>query len=382
MKTEEPYYLEWDGIAKNCESLDLPKLDKKKAIRAIEELKRILGDDFPRNAIEHNHPLFANVINRAPWTRIWLTQFYESLASFENQGNFESLITRIKDPMKFPEALSVLDYAWKFKQSDFDIEFDPDLTKLDSKKVPDIKITNTHSAEDTYVEVSMLKPSRIQRDAHVTLWEIQKSILASFMLMSGRIYKSLSPKHLQETAEKVEKTMMKAKKDKSFECLHIPNVIDIAFAPESDKELLEAWAEEHELKVGTLNGPSIGVDENLRIKRKIEHKQKQVPSEHANIIVIQNTGFIYYRDIEAVITELEEEVYRFPHLLGVIVSQKIMGGYTEPAFTKNVGQHIFISKPNAKILSREEHIILLNKYCDHKVSPSTISQIISAFVRY
>jgi len=56
-------------------------------------------------------------------------------------------------------------------------------------------------------------------------------------------------------------------------------------------------------------------------------------------------------------------------------------GMGEPtAIMKN--QHLFVKKVKADILSVDEHILLLNKYCTFSISPSSIAKIYTAFTRY
>lgn len=151
-------------------------------------------------------------------------------------------------------------------------------------------------------------------------------------------------------------------------------------APESDKQFLEKWASERGLKVGELSGPAFNVDEILRTKRKFEKEQKQLPHDHPNIVIIRNNNlFFHVHDVRKAISELEEEVYEYPHLLAVVVAGGYIGGGESVTAMKD--QHVFIRKTRADLLV-EQYIILFNQFCEIKVSPTTITKMYNAFRSY
>jgi len=251
------------------------------------------------------------------------------------------------------------------------------------EKIPDLKITNSENREELFVEVSIQKESMVQREASMTLQEISKPLLwsAPFIYHSGRVYKTLSEKHLAEVVSKVQQLVEKVKKEKVFNELVEEGVVEIGLAPKNDIEILKKWAKDRRLKVGELSGPSYNVDEILRMKGKIKEEQKQLPHDHANVIIIKNnTLFFHMYDVRKAINELEEEIYRYPHLLIVIISGGYMGMGEPTAIMKD--QHLFVKKVKADILSVDEHILLLNKYCTFNISPSSIAKIYTAFTRY
>ncbi len=157
-------------------------------------------------------------------------------------------------------------------------------------------------------------------------------------------------------------------------------MIELGIAPDNDQGLLEQWASERGLHVGEVSGPRFDVNEVLRTRRKIEKEQKQLPIKHPNLLIIKNTMlFLRMRDQRRAISELEESVYEFPHLLAVVVSGDHLGDVETEVMMKE--QHVVIRKPRLDLLA-EYHMILLNKYCQARVSASVITKIYNSFRSY
>jgi len=377
-------YRDWGKLSQHCEVMEgLTEVEKEKAKRVFLFLKQELGEDFLDSAFNVAHPIAHYVFNLAPWTRRWFTWFAEALKELKDHQNYKSLLNRLKDKDKFAEALSVLEPSYKFAKAGFELHFDPEISIESKRKIPDLKITNSENEEDLFVEVSIQKESMVQKEAGKTLQEISKPLLSSipFMYHSGKVYKTLSEKHLEDIVEKVQQLVKRVREENAFNELVEEGVVKIGLAPKSDIGMLEKWAKDRGLKVGEFFGPSYNVDGILRMKGKIKEEQKQLPHNHANVIIIKdNTLFFHMYDPRKAINELEEEVYKYPHLLIVIISGGYMG--TGEPSTIMEDQHFFFKKVRADIFSVDEHILLLNKYRNPGISPSTISKIYTAFTRY
>ena len=376
-------YKNWSILIQHCEVLEgLTDFEKEKAKRAFQFLMEELGENFLDDAFNNRHPICQYLINLAPWTRKWIIWFAEALKELKEQENYSSLLNRIKDKNKFGEGLSVLETAYKFSKAGFKITIDPSADISGREKVPDLKLIDRNTKENLFVEVSVLGESRIAQDAFQTMQRITDSLWRSvpFVHYCGRVYKTLSQPHLESIVKKVKETVEKAKKGNSFQELVIEDVIEIGIAPENDKQLLEKWAAERGFKVGEFSGPPFNVDEILRTKRAIEKEQKQLPHTHPNILIIRNNNlFFHIRDIRKVISEIEEEIYEYPHLLIGVIAGKHMGREENVVFMKD--QHVFVKKSRSDLLV-EQYIILLNQFCEHRISPGTITKIYNAFKNY
>ncbi len=376
-------YMEWEKLSQHCETIDgLTEFEKDKAKRAFLLLRKDFGDEFLKSAFVDHHPICQYIVNLAPWTRKWIVWFAEAIKELQDQENYPNLLCRLKDREKFGEGLSVLEIAYKLSKTGFRITFDPPINRSGQIKIPDLKVCNDDNGEELFVEVSIQKVSIREKEAWQTMQRIHEPLwrCVPFMHYCGRIHKILAERHLDDITKKIEKTVERVKKESVFHELVIEGIIEIGIAPEHDKEILQKWATERELKVGEFSGPSYDVDEITRTKIKIGDEQRQLPSDNPNIVVVVNNNlFLHVKDMRQIISELEEEVYKYPHLLSVIMSGGHMGRGENTLLMKD--QHVYISKTKASLLV-EQCIILFNQFCDHKTSPGTITKMYNAFRSY
>jgi len=380
-KTDD--YKNWDKLIQHCEVLEgLTDFEREKAKHAFHFLREELGEEFLNEAFDKRHPICQYIINLAPWTRKWLTWFAEALKELRRQENYSSLLNRIKDESKFNEGLSVLEFAYKFSKAGFEVSIDPVIKISNREKIPDLMLIDKDTREKLFVEVSEVGKSRLVWNAFQTMQRIIDPLWSSvpFIHYCGQIHKILSQPHLEFIVKKIKEITEKVKEENSFQELVIEDVIEIGIAPEKDIQLLEKWAAERGLKVGEFSGPPFNVDEILRTKRAIEKEQRQLPREYPNVLIIRNNNlFFYIRDIRKLISELEEEVYEYQHLLISIIAGKYLGKREDIISMKD--QHVFIKKTTIDSLV-EQYIILLNKFCEHKIYPGTITKIYNAFKNY
>lgn len=376
-------YRNWDKLSQHCDILEgLTEFEKERAKRAFQYLREELGENFLDNAFNAQHPICLYVINLVPWTRKWITWLAEAMRELKEHDNYVSILNRIKNGDKAKEGLSVLEIAYKFSKMGFKVSFDPSIKISQVKKIPDLKIANEESNEAFFVEVSILEESRVQKQAFNTLQKITEPLWRSipFIHYCGRIHKSLAERHVDDLVNKIEKMVERVKRENILQELVIEDVIEIGMAPENDKRFLEKWAEEKGLNVGEFSGPPYDANEISRTKRKIEKEQRQLPHDHPNILVVKNNHlFSNARNIRKVISELEEEIYNYSHLLFVVVAGGHMGMDENVITMKD--QHVFIKKSKIDFLV-EQFIILFNRFCFLRISPGAITKIYEAFRSY
>jgi hypothetical protein len=376
-------YWNWDKLIQHSQTIEeLTPFEKEKVKRAFLFLREELGEEFLQDAFSEGHPICNYIGNLAAWTRRWISWFAEALSELKNQGNYTSLLSRIKDKNKFDEGILVLENGFKFSKSDFEITVDPPINVSGKEKIPDLKLADKNTKEEFFVEISQMAPGEPERRALETLDTVMDVLwrYIPFLHYSGYIHKKLSKSHLNEVVKKVESMLERAKKDNSFHELALEGVINIAVAPEKDREVLEKWAADKGLRVGELKGPPFDVDEILRTRRKIEEEQRQLPREYPNIIIIRNTRlFSRLSDVREAINELEEEIYEYPHLLFAIISGKYLGMAYETSFMKD--NHVYLEKSRNELFV-EKYLILFNRFCEHKISPTAIAKIYNSFKNY
>jgi hypothetical protein len=376
-------YMNWDLLIAHCETIEgLTEVEREKAKRAFRFLKEELGNDFLKDAFAVGHPVIFSIGNLAPWTRKWITWFADSIKEMKDKENYQSLLKRLKDKERFSEAVQILETAYKFLNAGFSISFDPKMEISGREKIPDLKLTDKDTQEEIFVEVSSLGESKIEQETSETESKIFEPLwrIVPFFYYCGRIHKALSKRHLEKIVREIEKVIEKVQKEKTFQEFVREDVIELGIAPENDNDILEKWASERGLKVGELLGPPYNVDEINRTKQKIEKEQKQLPQGYPNILIIRNNNlFFSVRDIRKAISELEEGIYDYPHLLAVIVEGSYLGSAEDIIIMKD--HYVFIKKIwIAPIVN--QYMILLNEFCQQKVTPSTITKIYHAFKNY
>ena len=115
---EPKEFWDWDYWIQDSQSLDgLTAYEKREVKRALLFLRKELGKNFLKLAFNNQHPICWYIVNRAPWTRKWVMWFAEALKILKNAENYSYLLKRIKDPLKFNEAISVLEFAYKFSKT-------------------------------------------------------------------------------------------------------------------------------------------------------------------------------------------------------------------------------------------------------------------------
>ncbi len=374
-------YLNWAKLIQHCDVLEeLTDIEKEKAKRAFQFLRQELGEKFLVS--NSSHPFVRNIVNLALWTRKWIILFAEELKELKDQGNYPELLDRLKDTERYDEANLVLDIGYKFSRAGFDVTIDPSVDISGRVKVPDLKLVNRTTNEEIFAEVSIIGESLIAKNAFQTLNGIFDPLWRSvpFIQYCGRIHKTLSEKHLREFSDRIEKAVERAVKENAFQELIVEGVIELGLATENDKEFLEKWATTRNLTVGQFSGPSYNVDEISRTDSRFRNEQRQLPPNYPNILIVQNNNIFYSsQDIRGTISRLEEIAYKYSHLLAGIITGRHMGIAEMEIVMKD--QHVFIKQTKADLLV-EKHIILLNKFCKFKVSPSTITKIYESFRAY
>ena len=372
-------YQSWEKLAAHCDSIDqLSDLEKEQAKRSFTFLRGELGEDFLVRAYSEGHPLAANIGNLAPWTRRWVAHFADSLRELQTAENYSRLLTLLKSKERAAEALLTTKFAAMLSKAGFGVTIDPPITVQGVEKVPDLRLIDAASGEELYVEVSASHVSVVERDAHEMGWLLLRPLMGVPILRyTARFYKSLSRPHLISLVWQIAELAYRVRQDGAFRELVIEDVLELGVAPEHDVEMLNRWGAPRGLSAGTIEGPPYNVDEVHRTQQKVKREQRQLPPDRPNVLIIESLRlFLRSRDIVKIVSELEETVYEYPHLLAVVISGSITGRARTDVKTK--GQHVFVQRA-AFGLVQEYYLLLLNRFCELKVSPSVISSLYGAF---
>jgi len=381
-------YEDFYKLRADCETIDgLNDLQKEEARRAFQFLKEELGDHFLKSAYASKHPICFHISNRAPWTRVWITSLAKAIEQVKGKRNYTGLRARLLDATRFEEGRSVLTNACRFVRAGFDIAFDPPVKISGVTKRPDLSLSSRETREKLLGEVSILRQSDYERRAFDVFRQITWSISAAFLESSGRVMRVLSPKRLPSVMEEVQRAVGEAKETGRFRELHIDGVLDLGIAPRNDKVMLEKWADAKGYRPNEVIGPGTSIDEINRIKKKIAHEVKHFPENRANILLIpihfpimprQKTPCEPSWEMERIISELEEELHNYPHLLVLVLTHSCLGGLG--LADVGSGLHRLVTRKSG--LLEDEHLILFNRACDRKVTPVTLARFYDAFTNF
>lgn len=371
-------YRSWEGLAAQCDTIDgLSTVEREKARRAFHTLGNLLGADFLDLAIRERHPILQELINHAPWTRRRLIWFASALTNLQAASGFDVVLQRFRRPTQCAEAMSLFSTAASLQSAGFNVEFEPKISGF--AKVPDLALVHQRTGERLYVEITALQESDVAKAAGRTSFSILSQVLFAtpFLNFAGRIHRSLSERHLSDVLEQVRVSVARGKT--AFQELVIPNVVEMALSPDSDRELLDAWAHEHGLEIGNFSGPPYGVDEVQRVRSRIKGEQKQLPANVANIVVIEGfNAMLDGRPIEYIMSEIAETLYDAGHVFAAVISGGYIGGGVPEATM--YGQHCHVRRLKFDVLI-EEHLVLINRFCDAPVSPAVLSDLYRAYLQ-
>jgi hypothetical protein len=312
---------------------------------------------------------------------MWLIRFSKYLNSVSTATKYNELIKRIKRPEQFYEAISVLDAAYQFALVGFTIELDLKVYVEDKEKKPDIIILAENDVMIP-VEVSQNTTSDREQRSSKTFAAIRDILFSSFDRIEYccKLYKALSPNHLNDILLQVKALVEKVKNENKFNSISIDDVIDLGAAPKNiaiQLNKLIKWKETKNLNGINLQGPPWSDDEILRLKSKMNKENQQLPKDKAGILVIYNDDVFRCVDINYIINQLEEYLYEHRNLLFcILVGKSYDIDQMDCVIDKREHKYIFRTSDDG---AKKQIIILYNKYCEYKVSDEITDLLYKAF---
>ncbi|MGE0115885.1 MAG: hypothetical protein AB7T07_13510 [Steroidobacteraceae bacterium] len=372
MKTD----LSWEELLERARSSEeLSPLARSQAEWAIDHLSRHL----PSHVLELSHHFGRFCVNRAPWVLNWLTLFSNSLLRLEASSGFESLLSRLADPTKYDEAMSVLQVASRLAAVDLSVSIDIPV-QVDGKiKVPDLRIKNVVCDDKLFVEVSVLGLSDDQRQESEHYRQLSDLLFMNVpqVISSGRLLRTLSESHFEEVKRRITDTIEVVKKHRKLQELHMPDVVTLAIAPADQATALNLWCERHSIDPGSFSGPTGQVDHVKRLKIKTRKEAEQLPDGFPNII------YVWYNDLAgrisnpaSILPQLEEMVFALPSVCLVVVAARVAG--LGQSTMQMSGMNRFGRTVYGDFIA-EDYIVIPNRFCTAKIAPATFTKLISAF---
>lgn len=394
-------YKSWDNYILQCQVIEgLTNEQKQDALEAISHLRQVFGESFLHKAFRTHpvtghaiaaHPLTKPLVDAAPCNKLWLIHFASALKSLHGGRNFDALLDRLRDPSEYAEGITVLEVGYKFFQSGFTVELDPDVEVHNAyggsrSRVPDLRILDYEMAEDIFVEVSRLRTSERQdmtsRTYHAFFDLLYRNLWAANMLSYARVTQTLDEEELEDAVTQVKGLIEEAYNSGEFRELTVEGVFEVGVAPPAEGERVQAWAAQRGIK-DTLEGPLIPLNEVWRARGKLRKELKQLPDNKPGIVVLpthENLLFFTY-DIQQIISEIEEEARRNPKLLCAVLHHSFIEGGNNEVTLAKAGLHTLIRKKKVDY-STEQTLIIINQDCAFPVSDKVFEKMIAAFVRF
>lgn len=378
-------YFNWDAqisVNENSEN-ELTKLEIAQIKRSFQFLRDELGEKFPQECLQNSHPIKHYFLNRAPWTRSWFNWLADAIRESKVSVNWGNLIKKLRSSRHgdFQESISIYEVLLKLKKAGFHIAIEEELVNDSGKrKKPDLTIINQHTSENIFIEVTRLtKNPTMQRHEsimqQVYFGGMDKGLRLQF---SGKFFKVLSDEHLNEIENEVEAKLLSCVSHKGFFEINHEGVIELAFAPENDIEILNEWCKIRNYELSTFTLPDFNV--LGRVRTKIINKKDQLSSETPNLLVISNEDFWLSKDnYEGVINELLETIYKCPQLLAVVILGGEFGNLEKQI--SSVGFNFFVQKTDRHAHSSKT-LLLFNKFCKAKITPHSLMRIFDAFEKH
>lgn len=375
-------YFNWDVQIEKTKSIttELVSHDIKKSIEAFTFLRKELGESFPEECYNVNHPIKQYFINKAPWTRAWFTWLAEAIMELKAASNVEILFQKLRSGRKedFDEVITIFEMAHKFAQSNFEIEIDPiGFNDSNKQKKPDLKVLNKFTNEDVYVEVSRLSRSETSKriDKIISEFTLIAAVRGIDIKYSGRFYKQLSEIDVNVIRKKIEQKLELCLTTNSFCKISIEGLVDLGFAPVDNSDLFDEWivSKGFEPSVVFYSEPSV-LD---RIKSKVQHKSSQLSSSIPSILVIRSSEFYMNpSDLVKVVTALDDHLYRYPQVMALAVIGSEFGSREADILN---GRFSFFIVSNERHAFSTSTLLIFNRYNKAKVSLNTLNGIYSSF---
>ncbi len=377
--------LEWKHYIDGIDEVEgLSGLERHQAKEALAYLQSVLGDDFLSRACANvpypaHHPMLGLLLNLAPWTRREVTRIAEYLRTLEGSENLGKVLARLGDADQFQHDLLVIKSAAKLSGDGFRACFQPTMPVRDNQKQPDVRFADRLTGETLFLEVAIQATAQRDQEALQASWAVSNSLMGiGFDLRwAGYLHKTLSEPHLRDILEKISNCAGRAVNGRTLVSIHEEDTIEMAFCHSEKASLLDEWCKERGMRPGEFSGPPLSSDHVERLKQKIRKEQVQLPRDQANGILILDTDmFLRTRDLRMLISEVEEEVYKYPHVPIVIVHGEHLGGYVPTILQKE--EHRY-TRRDVDGMMTEDNLLLLNRYSPVKLSANLLAKFYRAF---
>jgi hypothetical protein len=249
----------------------------------------LLGEIDGRPDLAEDLRIWRVQMNQAAWTRQWLVWLADTLRRLSERPSYSELRRRLLSPRGFAEATDVVEVAEVCEAAGLEIQFDPKVVIRGRDRAPDLLVTAPGRAGEVFVEVTTLHDPKGLRDANRSMDQVFQTLTSVHPVrFAGRCKRVPTPEELPVIADEFARSAQRAHKSGRVEVLRIADLVEAAFAPDDASEALAAWATSHGLKSLQFSGPDVEAGEPRRVVRALRKKARQLPEDHAGVVVINN----------------------------------------------------------------------------------------------
>ena len=310
---------------------NIPDNQKRRLTKAIQILRRNLGESWPAESRETNHRiLWALRLISGSMSDGLLVIWGDSMSALEKIVGYDRILTKIKRPDIFDGAIAELEIAGRLAGRECLAEIEP----VAGCKRPDLLVR--YGKSRLFIEIKTLLTASETAKATKTAAKIRDACRPIFP--TGIIFKPLSEPHLNEITSILERESRRAIRERTAVEVPIDKVLKMYLVPDGLPERFKLRMEWHRKQEesgtvpkgsGGLYGPSDNVRQEYRTRIRINRfaRELQIPPEETGILVLAGQ-FLFHDvgDIEVFVDYIIEEVYELKNIPAVVlVSGKVFG---------------------------------------------------------
>lgn len=380
MNDPEPN-LSWQILCERSRNhAELTEEEQNQSAAAFADLARIFDNKF----FDAKHPLFWMFHDRSGWRCRWAIWFSQLLKSISGHCDFKTLIRDLQKSDLYGERMTILNIVDILRHSGFSFKFDPEIAVSRGPKKPDLYVQLSETGLGFFVEVTTLSPSANQREADETFHAITEPLFQFIGRLEycGHIERVMANMHLREVLPKILSAANKAAEETGFETIEINGVLKFAFATQSNRGLLNAWADKFGFDSNCVLGPGADVPEFTRIAGKLKKESFQLPIDQANVVVIYSHLFATpptsRESLEWYINRLEDEVFKHSHVGYLIVIFSWIGSGNGQIV--RLGDHLCVNRQRFHFES-DTAILIKNRFATKPMASLVEEAFRNAFIK-
>lgn len=367
---------EYAAIRENID--DVQRIQFTEALIIMED---ILGIHFLKATHPHN-PVRLMVTEKTPFLILETIQFAATLKALK-EADFDLVELRRLLGSKINarrEGIPFVEISNAYVQQGFRVSFPvPPVRQGSSKKEssPDIKLVNRETGETFFIEVTTLNDSktRIEEKDNSYFFHSQFHYIPP---QHSFVCQQHIPVAIEEYPE-IEKIIANAKQEVVETQEKVPysdSRFSFILVPKSQVSWLKEFCEEQNLRLNTIAGLPLNIDETSKIIRKIDEEVKQIPADHNGLIYFPVTPiYLMFINPTDIINRIENHIKRFKNILGVVIYSKIVDSQEESV--EYIGRHIFRITTMMNLCCQSLYIH--NAAAEIYISPKTLEKINKTF---